>query len=91
MRQHLPGEREMYIEATFGGLEVTLGDEHGDILSADITGMCMYDTLHAYGYECIYMLCMKEPGSYILIRPYNVDIFTIRMYMLMKFHEQHRY
>ena len=38
MKHHLPGEREMYIEATFGGLEVTLGDEHGDILSADMTG-----------------------------------------------------
>ena len=38
--RYLPGEREMYIEATFGGLEVTLGDEHGDILSADMTGTC---------------------------------------------------
>ena len=34
MRQHLPGEREVYIEARFGGLEVTFGD----ILSADMTG-----------------------------------------------------
>ena len=28
----------MYAEARFGGLEVTLGDEQGDILSADMTG-----------------------------------------------------
>ena len=33
-----PGERQVYVEARFGGLEVTLGDEHGDILSADMTG-----------------------------------------------------
>ena len=39
-RQHLPGEREVYIEAKFGGLEVTVGDEQGDILSADMTGTC---------------------------------------------------
>ena len=38
VRQHLPGEREVYIEARFGGLEVTLGDEHGDVLSADMMG-----------------------------------------------------
>ena len=38
-RQHLPNEREMYVEARFGGLEVTLGDEQGYILSADMTGM----------------------------------------------------
>ena len=38
-RQRLPGEREVYVEARFGGLEVTLGDEHGDILSADMTGI----------------------------------------------------
>ena len=30
----------MYIEAKFGGLEVTVGDEQGDILSADMTGTC---------------------------------------------------
>ena len=29
----------MYIEAKFGGLEVTVGDEQGDILSADMTGI----------------------------------------------------
>ena len=39
-KQRLPGEREVYVEARFGGLEVTLGDEHGDILSADMTGTC---------------------------------------------------
>ena len=38
VRQHLPDERELYIEARFGGLEVTLGDEHGDILSAEMMG-----------------------------------------------------
>eukprot|EP00731_Ephydatia_muelleri_P024526 Em0016g797a len=38
VRSGLPGERQVYIEARFGGLEVTLGDEHGDILSADMTG-----------------------------------------------------
>ena len=37
-RQHLPGERKVYIEAKFGGLEVIFGDEHGEMLSADMTG-----------------------------------------------------
>ena len=46
--QSLPGEREVYVEARFGGLEVTLGDEHGDILSADITGIyCVH--VHVLG------------------------------------------
>ena len=40
VRQHLPGEREMYIEARFGGLEVTFGDEHEDVLRANMTGKC---------------------------------------------------
>ena len=53
MRKHLPNEREMYIEARFGGLEVTLGDEHGDILSADMTGI-NYDIYNrAYGGTCV--------------------------------------
>ncbi|KAL5484368.1 hypothetical protein EMCRGX_G020849 [Ephydatia muelleri] len=39
VRSGLPGERQVYIEARFGGLEVTLGDEHGDILSADMTDL----------------------------------------------------
>ena len=47
VRRHLPGERAMYIEATFGGLEVTLGDEHGDILSADITGTVLTSRLYS--------------------------------------------
>ena len=42
VRSGLPGERQVYIEARFGGLEVTLGDEHGDILSADMTGTVQY-------------------------------------------------
>ena len=39
VRQHHPGEREIYIEARFGGLEVTVGDENEDIFCADMTGM----------------------------------------------------
>ena len=55
VRQHLPGERLVYVEARFGGLEVTLGDELGYILSADMTGM--WNTLHAASaYGSIYML-----------------------------------
>lgn len=39
--QHFPGERGIYVQAKFGGLEVTLGDEDGDIMTADITGICI--------------------------------------------------
>ena len=38
-KRYYSGERDMYLEARFGGLEVTLGDEHGDILSANMTGI----------------------------------------------------
>ena len=48
VKQHLPDERELYIEARFGGLEVTLGDEHGDILSADLMG-----TLHTFTFAVL--------------------------------------
>ena len=48
MRCYLPDEREMYIEARFGGLVVTLGDEHGDILSADVSGV-LWDS---WGLNC---------------------------------------
>ena len=57
VRQHLPGEREMYIEARFGGLEVIVGDEHGDILSADMTGnVCVCEILHVHACTCICVL-----------------------------------
>ena len=39
IRQRHPGERELYIEARFGGLEMTVGDENEDIFGADMTGM----------------------------------------------------
>ena len=57
MRKHLPNEREMYIEARFGGLEVTLGDEHGDILSADMTGMTFSIMVYIIGRlnVCVYV------------------------------------
>ena len=63
VRQHLPGEREMYIEARFGGLEVIVGDEHGDILSADMTGTCVcvicYTYMYMYMFAHTYMFVMS--------------------------------
>ena len=37
-RQHLPNERRVYVEARFGGLEVTLEDEHGEMIGANMIG-----------------------------------------------------
>ena len=71
VRHNFPGERQVYIEARFGGLEVTLGDEHGDILSADMTGMC--NTLHV----------MKEPIFDALV---NDKIEICMVHMLIKIH-----
>ena len=53
VRSGLPGERQVYIEARFGGLELTLGDEHGDILSADMTGTV--HTSHLYSVAHVIM------------------------------------
>ena len=69
----------MYIEARFGGLEVTLGDEHGDILSADMTGMTfsimVYIIWHMniletrlkvtrFGCQIIYILVMVNSSNF---------------------------
>ena len=48
-KQHLPGEREVYIEARFGGLEMIVGDEHGEMLSANMIGtQYMPSDVHIY-------------------------------------------
>ena len=53
----------MYIEAKFGGLGVTLGDENGDILSANMIGVYHAPSAHT----CVYTkvgtcVPMKEDG-----------------------------
>ena len=83
VRQHLPGERQVYIEATFCGLEVTIGDEHGDILGANMTGMCMYGTLHMNAFTCHERNMCVINNAIQCGHFYDVHL----LYMLIKIHE----